>query len=351
MMILGIAGTAKNTGKTTTLVEVMKYFCNMTSPERLFLTSIGYDGEDFDNITGLPKPRIEVPAGVLVASALPLLKASSADFVDLVDTNVRTSLGRLFIGRAARKGKVVLAGPTSTTALARVLRFCQEDSTVLLDGAFSRLSPMVLADYVILATGAARNKDSLKLAREMEVIAQVMNLPLLSGDGNQFDLIVDSGLFLKGQGGDLGWRICGAEKKRQKILVRGIINPQVFEETLSVMTQDRKGHFGSCDRGTFVFHHPISMLLSGDITKWKSIMETMGRMGYDVEVEKRSKLLGFTINPYVPEFQPSGRFIATYMPPRVFLEDIRALTSAPCTDIVLEGPGIVYSWLSSILPG
>ncbi|MBA7549071.1 hypothetical protein ES705_41544 [subsurface metagenome] len=54
--VLGILGTAKNTGKTTTTSTLLKIANNRNLS--VGITSIGYDGEDVDNITGLPKPRI-----------------------------------------------------------------------------------------------------------------------------------------------------------------------------------------------------------------------------------------------------------------------------------------------------
>ena len=63
MRVIGIAGTAKNTGKTTTLVASIKFFAEN---QKMFITGIGYDGEDFDNLTGLPKPRVFVPEGRLL---------------------------------------------------------------------------------------------------------------------------------------------------------------------------------------------------------------------------------------------------------------------------------------------
>jgi hypothetical protein len=58
-LVVGIAGTAKNTGKTTTLSAIMGE-ARKEPALVLGLTSIGYDGEGFDNVTGLPKPRIDV---------------------------------------------------------------------------------------------------------------------------------------------------------------------------------------------------------------------------------------------------------------------------------------------------
>ncbi|MBU4562316.1 hypothetical protein KKB17_02785, partial [bacterium] len=54
--VLGILGTAKNTGKTTTTSALLEIANNKNLS--VGITSIGYDGEDIDNITGLPKPRI-----------------------------------------------------------------------------------------------------------------------------------------------------------------------------------------------------------------------------------------------------------------------------------------------------
>ena len=349
MRVLGIAGTAKNTGKTTTLLEVLGYLSSLG--RRVFVTSIGYDGEDFDNITGLPKPRVFIPEGTLVATALPLIQASSVKFTDLQDTGVRCALGRVFVGRASAGGKVVLAGPTSTRDLLSVMKFAPKMCTVLLDGAFSRLSPMVVAGALILATGAARSPDSHRLAREVEIIGKIMSLPVhgffASGSSPGGDpgsagrtINVEGGLFLKGQGKELGWRLIADGPGQTVVYVRGIVNPAVFDETLSELEGYRR------DPVVFVISHPILMLLSGDVLAWEDVLCRAEEMGFVVAVGSSSELLGVTINPYRPSYESAtGRFVATYLPPRTFLDDIRNLTSVPCTDIILEGPEKLRSWL------
>ena len=67
--ILGIAGTAKNTGKTTTTNAILA--CLRKRGIAVFLTSIGYDGENLDNVTGLPKPKIPVEPGDIIATGTP----------------------------------------------------------------------------------------------------------------------------------------------------------------------------------------------------------------------------------------------------------------------------------------
>lgn len=353
MKVVGIAGTAKNTGKTTTLLEAIRFFDERR--KKLFITGIGYDGEDFDNLTGLPKPRVFVPEGAVVASALPLLQSSPARFDDLKDTGVRCALGRIFLGRVTSPGRVVLAGPASTRDLASVAALAPEDSIVLLDGAFSRISPMVVADSLILATGAARSRDSHRIAREINAIDTIMRLPVMKdvctggnkviGDGV---LNVSGGLFLPGQGQELAWRLNGTRKPRT-VYVAGIINPLVLLEALDEMGLNRSGGPGHVASVSFIFDHPIMLLLSGDVLQWERVFHILYEAGLKTGVLGSMALLGATVNPYIPLRSGAGKYIATYVPPESFLGDITNLTRVPCTDIILEGPGKLQSWLKRFL--
>jgi molybdopterin-guanine dinucleotide biosynthesis protein len=73
---LGIAGTAKNTGKTTATAAIIQEL--RTRGVGFYLTSIGYDGENIDNVTGLPKPKLRVEPGDVVATAERCLAVSTA---------------------------------------------------------------------------------------------------------------------------------------------------------------------------------------------------------------------------------------------------------------------------------
>ena len=73
-MIIGIAGTAKNTGKTTALGALIR---EATSRRlRVAVTGIGYDGEERDTITGLPKPRLDLPPGTIATTSEACLQVS-----------------------------------------------------------------------------------------------------------------------------------------------------------------------------------------------------------------------------------------------------------------------------------
>ncbi|MFA5482866.1 MAG: hypothetical protein WC278_05815, partial [Bacilli bacterium] len=55
--VIAIVGRGKNVGKTTTLNHILKLY---SDEEGISITSIGYDGEDIDNITETIKPRIYI---------------------------------------------------------------------------------------------------------------------------------------------------------------------------------------------------------------------------------------------------------------------------------------------------
>jgi hypothetical protein len=107
---LGIAGTAKNTGKTTTTTAAILQELRMRGVP-LFITSIGYDGENLDNITGLPKPKLRVELGDIIATAAKCFKISTASFRMLAETEVCTPLGKVWIAEVKKPGLAVTAGP------------------------------------------------------------------------------------------------------------------------------------------------------------------------------------------------------------------------------------------------
>lgn len=174
-----MVGTAKNTGKTTALVSLLEIAARRKGA--VGLTSIGYDGEDLDNLTGLPKPRVFCPAGAFVATASGCLRAGDAVIGDLSPSGRATPLGEVFIGRVVRPGTVVLAGPNETDALLKVLE-CFGAAGVglaLVDGAFGRMAPASAADAVVLATGAAKTSNLRALVEETRAIEEVFGVPAL----------------------------------------------------------------------------------------------------------------------------------------------------------------------------
>ena len=121
---LGIAGTAKNTGKTTVTAAIMDELRRRGVP--FYLTSIGYDGENLDNVTGLPKPKLPVQVGDIVATAEKCLLASTARFETLAQTGVNMTLRLLLRSPFIVIGATVMAftvdAPTAGAEPASTLR-------------------------------------------------------------------------------------------------------------------------------------------------------------------------------------------------------------------------------------
>jgi len=337
--VIGVAGTAKNTGKTTTLQAVAAYLRAKRMP--ILLTSIGYDGEDVDMVTGLPKPKISVEEGDWIATALPLMETSAVVFKDARYTGVDCALGPVYLGMAASPGRVVLAGPAGASDIERILEASPEGCTVLLDGAFSRLSPMSAATDVLFATGAARHPDPARLGAEIEAISSVMAVPE-EGAAERCRLDFPEGLYSDGSDLRLTQAVSIASGC-SGVLVEGPVNPHLARSALRRLAEMGR-HI------QLVVRHPVDMLLSGDFTAWPEVLKESQRSGHRLFARRSSRLLGFTLSPYLPMADSiTGRYSASLLPARWFLESVRSLTKAPCTDIVLEGPGMLEEWLGQVI--
>jgi hypothetical protein len=89
------------------------------------------------------------------------------------------------------------------------------------------------------------------------------------------------------------------------------------------------------------------MLLSGEMSEWKRALEGARQDGFWVSVRRKPNLLGFTVNPFRPEFDPiRNAYSARYVDAAAYLEEIRSLTGARCADIVYEGTSALESWLT-----
>jgi len=350
--VVGIAGTAKNTGKTTTLNEVIRLLSEDNTP--FAVTSIGFDGEDFDTVTGLAKPRVFVPEGSVVATAQPLLKAAGADFQEIRDTGVRCALGRVFVGRVSRCGRVVLAGPVTTRGLLQLVRFLSQTARVnlvLVDGAFSRMAPLCLASHLIVATGAARNEDVSALAGEVTGIGTVMSLPLLgsakfAGDiESTREVELGTSLMVRSSvPGGVAMLRRAAKEGFLTVRVTGPVSPFALEEFVGLLGSELP-HL----RLRFVLDHPVNLLVGGQASRWPQAIASVTGKGHEIAVRRSTTLVGFTLNPYRPAFEESsGRYRAEQVDAAWFLKEMRKRTAFPLTDLVLEGPFLLKLWMSGI---
>lgn len=162
--VITVVGMAKNVGKTVTLNYLQKILYN--DGYVFGLTSVGRDGETFDALTNLEKPRIEAPPGTLVATAEKMI-VDMREWELLQPTDLVTPLGKVFILRAKGLNRVVLAGPSKNRDVKKLLSYFAAlgAQCTLIDGAFDRQSSAdpLISSQVLLACGATVSRDLAEL--------------------------------------------------------------------------------------------------------------------------------------------------------------------------------------------
>ena len=333
-LTVGIAGTAKNTGKTTTMSSIMGEI--RKNPEiSLALTSIGYDGESFDNVTGLPKPRIEVWPGNIVAIAENCKRLCSAELEDIRRTEIATPLGKVVVSRVTKAGKVLLAGANNARDLRFVLDFLRglTDLTIV-DGAFSRIAPMVETDCLILVTGAARFTEIKRLAEDTRCIVDILCTPALAEQGKTEVL----GSILGQAGFEAFLKKCAAA---DSINIQGVIALQYLKELA--------GSFGEVS-GTglkgkrIIFNDPIKILLAGEALQVQRALNELSNIsGAAIGVAKTCKLLAMTVNPYYPKYRYNrADYEEAYVDSTELLASVSGSADIPCYDVVRQGGNELY---------
>lgn len=340
-LTVGIAGTAKNTGKTTATRALLDHYQNRGI--NLGITSIGYDGERLDNITGLPKPRIFLKKGDFAAVSEHCLSPSSAGVKVLERMDISTPLGKIICGRVMREGLLVVAGPNQSRHLRVILRWMcrQEAGLVMVDGALNRIAPMVETDGFILSTGASRTIDIDRLALETHSIGVICNRPeLMEVPG---PALAREKTVLWNQKGEIlaelspclfdpetFLSVSGLFSEAAGLYCPGVISSQCLQALAG---------FPFAPGGRYLFEDPVKLLLSGDVVTAHRFIEQVAHRGSQVGYRRALPLLAVTVNPFYPccrygthDYQPA------YIDRKRLLSGIKASVDVPVFDVVREGP-------------
>jgi hypothetical protein len=152
---IAFLGLAKNAGKTTALTAVLAELHRLQVIAGA--TSAGRDGEEFDAITGEPKPRFRVHAGQILASAASTFAAASCPVVELATLPYPTRFGPIQLCRAEGEGEIEIIGPSTASQIARTAAALEAAGAelVLLDGAIGRKAFAAgrVADGIVLSVG------------------------------------------------------------------------------------------------------------------------------------------------------------------------------------------------------
>jgi len=309
MLSIGFAGTAKTTGKTTTPLHVLASASR--AGLRLALTSIGYDGENKDNITGLPKPRYWLEKGTCLATAQGCLKMGTARCGIHRVTGIRTVLGPVVIAEVETPGYVVLAGPNRKSDLRMVLEIFAGMGVefTLVDGALNRLVPLTAADGLVLSTGAALDERIPVIAAHAQALIALFQPPCLPPSPESSS---EEGSM------SIGLRLAGGQEIQ--LNTGSLLSEWTMETVAARFTQpvDSLTIPGACDpsllqrlleRGNaqlegadLVFGSPLKLAASGDPQGWSRLILQAASRGQRVFYQESVPPLLLTVNPFYPSY-------------------------------------------------
>jgi hypothetical protein len=342
-MIIGVAGTAKNTGKTTTLCTLIETaYAKGHLPG---VTGIGYDGEERDNVTLLPKPRITVFPGMIVTTSEQCLAASTAKLRALYRTGTWTALGEVVVTVVEEGGLVVVAGPNKTADLAKVARHMATlgASELLVDGSLNRIAPMAVADRVVFATGGARSTNLSLLTEETSAIEQIFQHGLSDVDytsitgirlvAEEVQIQCASSAFHGNE--DLVRALDTIPDELTAIILPGMITADALTVLCDRLENaDAKGV-------TVVFDNPFRLLLAGEPARVGGLLRWLDGLSVQIRYRHRSDLAAVTFNPYYPAFDGTS-YRAAYLDASSGRSTLSAALTTPVIDVMEEGGEELY---------
>ena len=329
--VVGVVGTAKNTGKTTTLSYLMHQARRLGVP--LGITGIGYDGEELDNITSLPKPRLLIPEETIVATSEECLRNTSTKFEILARTDAVTALGEVIILRITQPGLIVLAGPNRMSTLRAVLDQMKNFGMKLLlvDGSLNRIAPMAEANKIVFTTGASRNTDISLLAEEMKVIERVFSYPTSDPLPAQLGHITllekekstETQLISLLDDADVLSVAAHVNEKTQRLFIPGLFSPAALRTLIVRLGKD-------CPE--LVIADPFKLLLAADPLELLSLLEFIDKSHLRLSIVHHPKLVAVTINPFYPKPTGTG-FSAAYVDKNEMMEKFQRTLSSPLFNV------------------
>jgi hypothetical protein len=355
---IGIVGTAKNTGKTTTIIHLLHR--GYLKKKSFGLVGIGYDGEDVDTVTSLPKPRIWAPQGTWVATSKDCLAESTARFRIIAGTGIHTALGQVFIAKVINPGHVVVAGPNQSTGIRSVIERFKEHALdlILIDGSFNRFIPLMEADGVVLSTGAARSIHPAVIAQEMKAIYQVFSLeqaPAVLGsapDSDQISLVTKDSAVRRitlnsvQDSYDAGFLASFLVDDIRHIIIPGVVNFCPLAEMLLKSAPRFKGK-------SFVFWDPGHVLVGGKVEDFLTFQRLLGDLGSDLRVFRRVSLIAVAVSSFYPGREPRTRnYVSLHIEKVGLREAVRAVVPIPVFDLSeAESEAELFDLVARDFPG
>lgn len=210
--------------------------------KRIGLTSIGLDGEDLDALSFLPKPKIFVKAGTIVATAKETLSKCQANYRILEETSLSSALGPIVLIEITTEGNCLIGGPSSVQEMKWLLDKMRTYGLlqVLIDGAFFRMSLSAVSDACIYVVGANAHIQMEHVVRHFQAMMMLYhlektnldlekenNIVLIEEDGKMAQLPMRSLL-----DDEMLWS--KLTPKTKSIWIPGVITPTFVREWLHI---------------------------------------------------------------------------------------------------------------------
>lgn len=316
MKTIGIVGIAKNTGKTTTTNALIEYLYQQDA--KICVTSIGYDGEEIDNITALPKPRISLNAGTLVVTASDCVAPQAESYRILRQTDIHTVLGNIQICQTEKPVNAIVAGPKTGDDLQKVMGMLQDFAcdVLLVDGALNRVAPFVKVENLVIAVGPSANHNLDELAQEIKLIVDLTRVPVWQCKGAPC-----KGAPFRFPGKSAaGSQSVNVDPQKKAIWVHG----PVYARTLHTKIED---FCRNTPVSALIIESALHLLSGSEYRDIQRFMQYLRKTGLDLYTQKQIRLSGLTINPAYPVPVKNGlnTYELRYVDEQIFKEKLQAL--------------------------
>lgn len=339
MITVGIVGTWKNTGKTTALSYIISELNKQKI--RIAVTGIGYDGEEFDNITNLPKPRLLFDRDSIVSTSEKCLVSTELFYKTLEKTDFNTPLGNINIVHTLSSGMIVVAGPNKKSSLQSFFKMLDKYGidVLLIDGSLNRIAPLSIADYIIFATGASRSTDINFLAEEMHAVEYIFNFPKLDGKNTYENVTVNN------NSGTIKFNFSSLFDEEDAKTVSNkfsmghneIIVPKIISDAaLSFIVKNLSNQVNI----SLIVESPIAFLLSGNAIQTANIIKDFISKGNVINFLNKPKLPSITVNPFYPK--PIDHYYVTeYLDKDLLRNEVAKRLNTKVYDIKANPNGIL----------
>ncbi|MGB3006212.1 MAG: hypothetical protein WBC06_06870 [Chitinophagaceae bacterium] len=295
---VAITGLEKNTGKTECLNYIVEKLAFVG--KKIALTSIGLDGESFDQITNSHKPEITLYEGIIFITSEKHFRQAKID-AEIIDISTqRTALGRLVIAEAKSTGKAIISGPTNTRWLKEIIdkMSVYGAHTTLVDGALSRLSSAspTIAEAMILTTGASLSANMDELVNKTDFAVKLINLPEYVSPLADCMAALEDGIYSVDKSGnffDTGIKSTFLLNNQKEFMDNATViytSGAVTDKLLNFLRLQKK--------------MPQLLLVVKDFTKIfasKMVYEAFVAKGGRINLLHKSKLLAVCVNPVSPQ--------------------------------------------------